>query len=63
MMFVECPLCHRFFYWETPFKVAGINKFVFEAEWIFLENECPLNQQSLTKKHTRVELVGRKLPE
>jgi hypothetical protein len=36
---------------------------VFDAEEEFLKNECPLNPESPTKKHTWAEFVGKKLPE
>jgi hypothetical protein len=33
------------------------------VEQEFLEQECPLNPKSPTKKHTEAEVVERKLPD
>lgn len=63
-LFAVCPLCHRCFYRETAvLKVADVHFLSFIVEREFLEDECPLNAGSSTKRHTRVELVGKKFPE
>jgi hypothetical protein len=36
---------------------------VFDSEREFLKNECPLNPESPTKKHTGIEVGGEKLPD
>lgn len=35
----------------------------FDSERELQKNECPLNPESPTKKHTGVEVVGEKLPD
>jgi hypothetical protein len=40
-----------------------MNSLYLVEEQIFLENECPLNPKSPTKKHTEDEFMGKKLPE
>jgi hypothetical protein len=62
-LFSVCPLCHRCFYWETPFKVTDKYIVHFDSEQEFRKNECPLNALSPTKKHTGIECVGGKLPD
>lgn len=58
-----CPLCHKSFYRKTPIKFVDTRIVVFDSEREFLKNECPLNPESPTKKHTGVEVVGEKLPD
>jgi hypothetical protein len=62
-LFAVCPLCRRCFYREKIIKAADRRSVVFDAEEEFLKNECPLNPESPTKKHTWAEFVGKKLPE
>jgi hypothetical protein len=62
-LYAVCPLCRRCFYRKTLIKVADTHIIVFDSEQEFLKNECPLNPQSPTKKHTGVEFVGKKLPD
>jgi hypothetical protein len=58
-----CPLCHKRFPRESAVKFADYRFVVFMVEQEFLEQECPLNPKSPTKKHTEAEVVERKLPD